>query len=332
MPERISGVEWNVWQLRVATEAAGVALWAWNVDTDVFNMDDRAYALWGVPDTGGITFEELSRRIHPEDLDKVRASFASTRDIVGAYEIEFRILHDGHVKWISARGRGDEQGIVGRVMFGIFIDVSTRKLAEEAREMIAGEMNHRIKNLFAIAMGLTGISARATTTKEEMTLDLTRRFSALAAAHDLVRLDMSEQRKAAPIGDLVDSLLKPYYDEGAKDQRIRVDLPDILVGENSATALAMIVHELATNSIKYGALSAPTGRLSLSCADEGADIVLIWTETGGPAFCEQEGRSGFGGRLVSQSVTHQLGGSLNMEARSDGLVITLKANKARLGA
>jgi hypothetical protein len=83
----------------------------------------------------------LSSRIHPEDLDKVRASFAATREVVGAYETDFRILYGGQIRWISARGRGDDQGTVGRVMFGIFIDVSVRKLVEEAREMIAEEMN-----------------------------------------------------------------------------------------------------------------------------------------------------------------------------------------------
>ena len=260
-PQRTSALEWDVWQLRVANEAAGVALWSWNVDTDRLTMDDRAYEMWGISNDGSITFEELSARIHPEDLDKVRASFAATRDITGAYETDFRILHGDQIRWISARGRGDDQGIVARVMFGIFIDVSVRKLAEETREMIAGEMNHRIKNLFAIAAALTAVSSRSTSTKEEMVQDLTQRLTALSAAHDLVRSDLTAQRKAALLGDLLATLLKPYADQTSHAERIRVTVPELLVGETSATALALIVHELATNSIKYGALSASTGVL-----------------------------------------------------------------------
>ena len=96
---------------------------------------------------GFVTFETLSARIHPEDLDRVRAAFASTREIFGDYELDFRILHNGDIRWIAARGRGDDEGIIGRIMFGVFIDVTERKIAEESRELLAGEMSHRVKNL-----------------------------------------------------------------------------------------------------------------------------------------------------------------------------------------
>src|SRR3954454_13170725 len=108
----MTGLVWDVDKLRIATEAAGIALWSWNVDTDQLELDERGYALWGIPNTGTVTFEALSACIHPEDLDRVRAAFAATRDMLGSYETDFRILCDGKVRWISARGRGDDQGIV----------------------------------------------------------------------------------------------------------------------------------------------------------------------------------------------------------------------------
>ena len=80
---------WDERRLRIATDAAGVALWSWNVDSDQIAMDERAFVLWGVPARDQITFEELSARIHPADLDKVRAAFNSTRDLNGAYETDF---------------------------------------------------------------------------------------------------------------------------------------------------------------------------------------------------------------------------------------------------
>ena len=158
---------WDANRLRIATDAAGVALWSWNVDTNSIAMDERAHDLWDVPAGEAVTFEDLSARIHPEDLDRVRAAFAATREKFGAYEIDFRILHRGEVHWISARGRGQDQGIVGRIMFGVFLDVTERKLAEEAREMLSNEMSHRVKNLFAIAAALTVIASRSADTPKK---------------------------------------------------------------------------------------------------------------------------------------------------------------------
>ena len=94
-----------------------------------------------------VTFEALSSRIHPEDLDRVRAAFTATREILGPYEVDFRIIHGRDIRWISARGRGDDEGIVGRIMFGVFLDVTGRKLAEEGRELLSLEMKYRVKNL-----------------------------------------------------------------------------------------------------------------------------------------------------------------------------------------
>jgi two-component sensor histidine kinase len=331
-PQPTSALEWDVSQLRVATEAAGVSLWAWDVDTDVFTMDDRAHILWGIPNSGVTTFEELSSRIHPEDLDKVRASFAATRDMVGAYETDFRILHGDEVRWISARGRGDDQGIVGRVMFGIFLDVSVRRLAEEAREMIAGEMNHRIKNLFSLAAALTAISARSTLNKEEMAHDLRQRLISLSAAHDLVHTGVSKQRKAVLLGELLGARFQPYTAGAPNADRIRVTAPDLLIGEASTTTLALVVHELATNSIKYGALSSPIGVVEVSCVEESGDVVFVWKETGGPPIVTPVKQTGFGSKLVTQSVSGQLGGSIEAEWPSEGAVVTLRAKKSRLGA
>lgn len=143
---------WSERHLRAATQAAGVALWSWNVDTDSIALDERAYELWGVPkDQHEVTFEILSRNIHPADLERVRSAFAATRAVVGSYEIDFRILFENDIRWISAHGQSDDADIANRIMFGIFLDVTQRKQAEEANELLAGEMSHRVTNLVHIA-------------------------------------------------------------------------------------------------------------------------------------------------------------------------------------
>ena len=106
-------------------------------------MDERAHALWGVPRDGPLTFADLSARIAPPDLDRVQAAFAATWTTPGPYQIDFRILLPDGIQWVSARGRGADKGIVGRIMFGVFLDSTARKEAEEARETLAGEMGHR---------------------------------------------------------------------------------------------------------------------------------------------------------------------------------------------
>ena len=322
-----------VWQgkdLRHAIDAAGVALWSWNVDTDRLTMDDTAYKLWGVPRNGDVTFEDLSAHIHPADRDRVRAAFAATRAVLGSYEIDFRIVDNDEVRWISARGQGDDAGIVGRVMFGIFLDVTGRKQAEEAHELLAGEMSHRVKNLLAIASGLTAITSRSAATAQDMARELTERLAALGRAHDLVRPIPGQQGRAALLGDLLSVLLAPYDDLGAFSGRVRVSVPRMGVGEGAATTLALTIHELATNSLKYGALSSTTGTLDVSCTAHDDEVVVIWTERGGPPVVAPIGAGGFGSQLIRRGITGQLRGSIDCDWAKDGVVITVRMDKQRL--
>ena len=131
MPSQQNAPEWDQIRLRRAIKAAGVALWSWNVDTDSLTMDDHAFDLWGVPHRGYVTFEDLSAHIHPADRDRVRAAFTATRAVLGPYEIDFRIMVNDDIRWISARGQGGDAGMVARSMLGIFLDVTGRKQAEE---------------------------------------------------------------------------------------------------------------------------------------------------------------------------------------------------------
>jgi two-component sensor histidine kinase len=271
---------WHEKHLRAATTAAGVALWSWNVDTDAITMDERAYDLWEVSkDEKQITFEILSQNIHPADLERVRSAFAATRAVVGAYEIDFRILSGSDIRSISARGQGDDADIADRIMFGIFLDVTQRKQAEEANELLAGEMSHRVKNLLTIATALTQITSAAT--KEDMAQELTGRLMALGRAQELIRPMPGREREAALLGDLISVLLAPYDEKGAS-VRIRVSVPKMNVGESSSTTLALVIHELATNSAKYGSLSVASGTLDVSCNGRDDQVVIMWTERGGP--------------------------------------------------
>ena len=329
-PENSGLPVWDHRHLRLAITAAGVALWSWNVDTNRLTMDERAFELWGVPLSDYVSFDDLSSHIHPADRDRVKAAFAATRAIVGPYEIDFRIMVGEEVRWISARGQGDDAGIVLRIMYGIFIDVTGRKQAEEGHELLAGEMSHRVKNLLAIATGLTEITSRSAKTTADMAQELTHRLTALGRAHDLVRPLPGEGGKAALLGDLFTVLLAPYDDMGAFSGRVRVSVPRMGVGEEAATTLALVVHELATNSLKYGALSSTSGVLDISCAPDDTEVVVVWTERGGPPVEAPAGEGGYGSKLLNRGMTVQLGGSISCDWSPEGVIVTLQMTKDRL--
>jgi two-component sensor histidine kinase len=320
---------WEARHLHLAIRAAGVTLWSWNVDTDELTMDEQAFALWGLPHRATVTFEDLSAHIHPSDRDRVRAAFQATRAIVGSFEIDFRVMLGAEIRWISARGQGDDADIEHRVMFGVFLDVTGRKQAEEGHELLAGEMSHRVKNLLAIATALTAITSRNSNSATEMARELTLRLTSLGRAHDLVRPIPGQEGKAALLGDLLTILLAPYDDMGAFSGRIRVSVPRMGVGDAAATTLALVLHELATNSLKYGALSVPAGTLDVSSSPPGNEAVIVWTERGGPPVKAPTGAGGFGTKLITRSL-RQIGGSLERAWQPEGVVVTMRIDREGL--
>jgi two-component sensor histidine kinase len=139
-------------------------------------------------------------------------------------------------------------------------------------------MSHRVKNLLAIATGLTAITSRSAKTTQDMANQLTLRLTALGRAHGLVRpVPGQTQAASALLGDLLTVLLASYDDLGAFSGRIRVSVPRLSVGESATTTLSLIVHELATNSLKYGALSVYTGMLDVSSSAHDEAVTVVWT-------------------------------------------------------
>jgi two-component sensor histidine kinase len=153
---------------------------------------------------------------------------------------------------------------------------------------------------------------------------------ALDRAHSLVRPLPNKQGKAALLGDLLAILLAPYDDMGAFSGRIRVAVPRMGVGEKTATALAMIIHELATNSVKYGCLSAEAGMLDLSSRSDDDNVVIVWAESGGPKVEGSPDNVGFGTKYVKQTVARQFRGTFDYDWQPAGLVATLRMRKDSL--
>jgi two-component sensor histidine kinase len=146
----------------------------------------------------------------------------------------------------------------------------------------------------------------------------------------VVRPLPGEQGKAALLGDLLSVLLAPYDETAAFSGRIRVAVPRMGIGERTASTLAMVIHELATNSVKYGALSCAEGFLDVSSRTDEDRIYLIWAETGGPLIVGHPELTGFGSRLIARTVSSQLGGDLAYDWQESGLVVTIAMRQDRL--
>ncbi len=319
---------WDAERLRLAADAAGIALWSWNIDTDALELDQRSHTLCGLSSVGSTTLNALSSIIHLADLDRFRTSLTKTIETPGRYEIDFRVVHPEGIRWISARGEGQGKGMVGRTMFAVFLDVTMRKDSEQTRDLIFEEMGHRIKNIFSITSALTAIAARSAITASDMAGDLNQRILALGNAHDLFRQGVTTRTsRKALLATLLNALLAPYFETGYMGNRVEIVSQDILIGESASASLALIVHEMATNSIKYGALSTSQGTVMVSCHGSENDIIMTWTESGGPIVTAPSKQSGFGTKLIAECVSRQLRGHSEYNWKPTGLCVLLRVDR-----
>jgi PAS domain S-box-containing protein len=204
-------------------------------------------------------------------------------------------------------------------------DITERHQAQARQQLLVREMDHRIKNLFALTSSIVTICARSATTPAALARDVAERLTALAQAHSLtVRSPISDRGPldTASLHQLIRAILAPYGRAGAETPCLVMDGPDLSIPGHLIPQVALVAHELATNAAKYGSLSVPSGCVAVHCVEEGESFVIHWRETGGPAP-SGTGAQGFGSVLLKAAVS-QLGGSLTREAAESGFAIELR--------
>lgn len=224
----------------------------------------------------------------------------------------------------------DQQGrIVGAST--IARDITEFKLARERQQLLLREMNHRVKNLFALASGIVGLSARSARTVQELADSARQRLAALARAHALTFSHGSDQPpQSTTLMSLIRTIVAPFDEAVSQRSRIIVSGADPAVSGGATTSLALLLHEFATNAAKYGALSSSDGAVDVQCTEEGDAIVVAWTERGGPPVTPPTGGEGFGAVLSRMAVSGQLGGEIVRDWRREGLAIRLTLPLSRL--
>ena len=268
---------------------------------------------------------------HPDDQDRAWAIWRQSLETGEPYNIEYRLRHfDGTYRWVLGRALPvrDEGGAIQR-WFGTCTDIHEQKLAYEEREIISQELSHRIKNIFAVIAGLIAFSARGKPEFAGIATDLRHRINALGRAHDFVRPHSANSRPAAAqnsLHGLLQELFEPYQRiDGA---RISVTGDDVSIDDRSATPLALMFHELATNATKYGALATELGTVRITVTANDETVALNWCEQGGPSVTTPTTPAGFGTQLIEMSAVRQLGGSVSRTWNNEGLIVDLTIPKA----
>lgn len=270
--------------------------------------------------------EDWVQRIHPDDRDRVLGHFLETvRSRSTDYEVEYRIIRpsDGQIRWILAKAEIERDAAGAAILLqGAHIDVTARKQAEEQYELVARELAHRIANIFAVVNSLVRMAARAEPESRAFAAKIEERLAALHRAHAFVGRTKADTEGG--IKDLLARLLAPYR-EGSSE-RIRIEGRDCPVGPNAATCLALIVHELATNAVKYGALSLESGTVSVSVEQDESSCLIRWQEAGGPGIASAPARSGFGSTMIERTIRAHKGLEVRYAWEPTGLTVTIDAS------
>jgi PAS domain S-box-containing protein len=209
-------------------------------------------------------------------------------------------------------------------------DIADRKRAEEQKNLLLREMDHRLKNLFALAGGMVTLSSRSASSIEDLVADLQGRFGALLRAHALT-MPKAQEREAehiATLHALIYKVTEPYLDD--QERRVVITGPDLPLGPVSLTNFALIFHEFATNALKYGALSVANGKVLIDCLEDGGSICVTWREQNVGDVNGEPPEEGFGSRLARATIQGGLGGSFSREFKSDGLEIRLRLPRDRV--
>ncbi len=309
-------------RLRLSQQAAGIASLEIDLATDTILASDSFWELFGLPHCEHASAAEIENLIVPEDRPLISTA-QSRNDGTAASDATYRIrkADTGEIRWI-ARHMEFLRGHDGapKKMYGALRDVTHEKQAEERQVMLTHELEHRIKNI------LSTVSAIASQTLQNTDIDtgrktLSERLRALGNAHSLLS---NTQWTSAVLADVVRAAAAPL-----PMKRINLSGPFVTLGPKQALSMALAINELGTNSLKYGALSVPEGRIDISwshaASEDGAEhLHWSWTESGGPEV-KPPTRQGFGRVLIEQVMAGDFDGLVRIQFDPSGVVCVLEA-------
>jgi PAS domain S-box-containing protein len=296
--------------------AADAATFEWDFVRDELTLSSQMAAMTGlpagvVPARGG---KALYDHLHPADIAPLARALAAGLDPRDRRDVQFRLIRpdDGRQLWLAGAvvalrgGRGERLGVLGVVR-----DISGEKAEADHREAMVSDMDHRVKNAFASVQSLAAQSARRAVSLEAFLETFFGRLEALSSAHTLLT---GSRWRGAPLSQIAAAELG-----GLPEGRANWEGDDIVVGPRATHTLTLALHELSVNAARHGALSTSEGRVDVRWnATPQGGFELIWTETGGPPVSPST-RRGFGSTLLERVTGRELGGSVSLDFRPEGL-------------
>jgi PAS domain S-box-containing protein len=318
----------------IALTAGRAGTWETDYVSGVRTWSREGMALFGLtlPDGRGRVggdADEFEAAVHPDDRHLARR-FRELEDKEDSFAAEYRVARpDGSVLWLSGRGQVTARGADGKAqrIVSIMVDITDRKRTEEHIRFLMREISHRSKNLLSVIQAIAGQTVRTAGTVEEFEARFNQRLYGLAASHDIL---VDQGWRGAPLADLARLQLAPFVE--ADGSRVVIEGPDVIVTAQAAQALGLAFHELATNAVKYGALSTKTGAVRIVWRfDDDAErpLRLSWTEEGGPAVATPM-RKGFGHVVLEHVVASSVDGRVTMDFAPDGLQWTVRIPQVNL--
>jgi PAS domain S-box-containing protein len=307
-------------QLALAGRAALVGSYTYDVNKGMMQVSEGYAAIHGLPEgTTETSYREWRTRVHPDDL--ARAEGLRNQAFSDRWKednAEYRIvLPTGEVRWIERRGSisYSKDGRPERVV-GVNIDVTGRKRVEEQQRILVSELDHRVKNTLATVSAVASHTQNTSSSMADFTTALDGRLQSMARAHELLS---ASRWQGISVAELVRRELAPY----ATTDNTEINGPEVLLRAEAGQVMAMVLHELATNAAKYGALSIQNGRVSIKWGQRSnghprSHLVLDWWEVGGPSVVAPQ-NSGFGTHTIRDLIPYELGGAVDLSLAREGV-------------
>jgi len=303
-------------RLKFALDAGGMGSWDLDVATHAYEASDLCKRNYGRAPEEPFTFADLIATLHPDDRPRVLAAIDSAIRDGADYDVEYRVvLPSGELRWLHARGRAAQTADDGgaRRLAGVSLDITDRKRADERQKLLVNELNHRVKNSLATVQSIAAQTLRSSASPEFFREAFETRLIALSQTHDLLT---RESWAGASLREVFDVELRAMAGE---DRVTFAYEADVRLNPKAAVALGMGIHELATNAVKYGALSVPGGGVDVTWTVEEDILRMVWAERGGPPVTPPA-RRGFGARLLERGLAAELSGGVELNYDAEGLV------------
>ncbi|WP_407519558.1 HWE histidine kinase domain-containing protein [Methylobacterium oryzisoli] len=316
-------------RLHFMVKAGRLGTWSLTLADRRLISSDECRRIFGRPPGDPFTYDDLIAAIVPADRERMQAAVAASIEHRTDYDIEYRAMTPaGDVRWVQVRGqpsyRADGTPLS---LAGVTIDATERKRGEEHRDLLAAELTHRVKNSMATMQSIAHQTLRTASDLDQARHTLDARLQSLSAAHDVLT---RENWEGATLAEVVAETLRPFRSDRG---RFSIGGPEIRMKPRAALAFVMALHELATNAVKYGALSVEAGRVIVSweIVDGLAPerLRLRWEELGGPAVTPPT-RTGFGSRMIERALASEIAGTAAIAYRRQGIVFTAEAPLAEL--